>query len=108
MATLSQFFRFAGIAAGNTLGAADDINNDAAIVFATINTGLVGLAQRSALARGKAHATNGMMRTPLGGLGSVATHSYYHMGATIQLLPKNTRKGPQTGAAAQIQGSEVA
>ena len=69
----------ASSAALSTVGTADDIDNYAAIVLAAIGAGGVSLAQVATFAGGEALAGYCMMRTPLGGLGSVATHSNYHM-----------------------------
>ena len=69
----------ASSAALSTLGAADDIDNYAAIVLAAIGAGGMSLAQVATFAGGEALSGDRMVRAPLPGLRSVATHSYYHM-----------------------------
>lgn len=76
-ACLEGFF-MAFRAASSALSASDNINFDAAPVFAAKCANAVILAQGTALTDQDARRAQAVMTTALGGLGSVSTHSYYH------------------------------
>lgn len=81
-------------AACRTLLARDDVNHDSAIVLAAVGARAVALAELPALlARGGAGRLKRVVRAPLSGLGSVATHSYYHNDGIIPIFrPFATRQ----------------
>ena len=67
-----------------TLRARDDIDDDLAVVFAALGACMMRAAHRAALTTHGARRHERVVGAPLGGFRSVATHSYYHIGATIQ------------------------
>ena len=69
-----------------TLRARDDIDDDLAVVFAALGACMMRAAHRAALTTHGARRHERVVGAPLGGFRSVATHSYYHIGATIQVL----------------------
>ena len=85
LTAFAQLGLFSFGAAGFLLGAGDDVDDDAAVVFAALRARTVGDSERAAFTRGEAAGLDSMMRTPLGGLGTVATHSDYHKRPIIQI-----------------------
>jgi hypothetical protein len=69
-------------ATGGALGAGDDIDDDASVVFATVRAGAVRDAQFAAFALRETHPRYRVVTTALGRLGMISTHADYH-GATI-------------------------
>ena len=66
-------------ASGRALGAGDDVDYDLAVVLAAVGAGAVRDAQLPAFALRKAHAGDRVVATALGRLGTISTHSDYHM-----------------------------
>jgi hypothetical protein len=65
------------------LRASDDIDDNEAVVLATLGTSAVRDAQSATLALREPCALQPMMASPLGGLGAIPTHSYYHKYNTV-------------------------
>jgi hypothetical protein len=92
------------------LFASDDIDDDTAVVLAAGRAGAVRLALGSAFAYRDARSRKAMMRTALGALGSVLTHSYDHSDAIIQSFQylatgcKSWPDGPRRAPSGQLRG----
>lgn len=84
-----HFFLAALVAAGSSLSGSDDVDAYFTAIFAARRAGAVLLAQSTTLALLNARSGKCVMRTALGRLGTIATHSDYHMPWTI---PENTEK----------------
>jgi len=78
LAAGAQFFLLAGGAAGISLRTRNDIDDNLAVVLATLRACSMRDAQGTALAFGKASPCYCMMASPLGGLGAIPAHSNYH------------------------------
>ena len=75
----AQFLLLAGGAARIALCARDDVDDDLAVVLATFRTCAVSDAKRATVAFRETLTCYCVMRAPLGGLGTIPAHSYYHM-----------------------------
>lgn len=94
LSALAQLGLLAFGATGIALGARDDINNHAAVVLAAIGARAMRDAKSAAVAGRHPHAFEAMVRAPLGGLGAIPTHSYYHIPNTILIFPRFATKLP--------------
>ena len=74
-------------ALGFLLGSCD-VNDDAALVHTRDRIDAVREVEVAGGILGDAGTREGMMRTPLGGLGTIATHSNYHISAIIQTFQR--------------------
>ena len=82
LTTLSELFLTLGGTATLALGAGNNVDNDPAVVFATIRACAVRDAQLTAFALRKTHTGDRVVAPAHCSLGAVLTHSYYH-GPTI-------------------------
>lgn len=84
LAGLAKVGLFALRAACIALCSGYDIDNNTSVVFPAFGARAVRFAERSALALRGSYIRERMMRTPLSGLGFIATHPDYHSGKIIQ------------------------
>src|SRR2546426_512500 len=72
----------------HSFGAGNDVDNDLAVVFATIGARRMRDAQLAALAARKPHARYSMVASALRRLGSISAHSDYHKAIEYRNLAK--------------------